>query len=146
MPVTKIDKATARQLTDRALALLFPMMAEYGLAISPAGGTFDDAEFTLKVRLRLNQVNGVGADEATFRAHAHLYNLKPDDYGATINTPNGAARLVGLQTRRSKRPMLIEYANRPGKRYVIEDAYVRRCLGREYDWEKRSTLPSPPTP
>lgn len=138
MPITVIDKSTARQLTDRAIALLSPMMAEFGITISPAGGTFNDGQLTLKVALRLETVNGVAHDEASFRSHAAIYNLPASAYGATITTPSGPARLVAIQPRRSKRPIVIEYVSRPGKRYLIEDAFVRKCLGRQWDWEKRT--------
>lgn len=136
MAITSFDKPTARVIGQRTVAALAALAAELGCEVESAGGSFDDGTFTCKVRYKLATVNGMDRDEAAFKRDCHLFYLEPEDYGAIINMPGGAARIVALAPGRSKRPIVIEYVARPGKRYVINADFVMKQRGRKYPWDK----------
>lgn len=134
--VARFDRAAAKAVGSRVPALLQALADEIGATVSYGGGSFDEGEFTCRVRFKLREVGGVNADQAAFCKSCGVFNLRPEDFDARIVTPRGEARIVGLAPGRSKRPIVIEYLAKPGKRWVIEDGFVRRQLGREFDWEK----------
>jgi len=100
--ITSFDKKSANLLGDEAIALLKILESKYGVKIRPAGGTFAEDKFTMKVEIRLV---GEGAEKAAFDANCALFHCKPEDYGR-IGIINGQKiKLVGFELKRSKFPI-----------------------------------------
>lgn len=122
MTITTFDRATCRQLGQDLERVLQQFAAERGVKVERAGGTFDGASFTAKLKF---SVTGAAASDAArdeFDAVCGAFGLTPAHRGAMFTWGNRRLRLVGFKAGSPKFPLLAEEPA-TGKRFKLtEDA------------------------
>jgi hypothetical protein len=126
--ITQFDKTTCKLLAREIEEALAAVATKHGLVAVPAGGTFDAAQFTAKVKFTLAQSNPAAADaeRIEFSKYCEWFDLKPEHYGAKVQTSQGEITLVGFQPSRSKFPIKARAADGSIKLYTQD--VVRRFL------------------
>jgi len=110
-----LDKKTANQISARALELLKPLEAEFGISVARSGGSFNESNVTLKFQAAT--VNEDGQALTKVRADLEAYcEIRHGIKLAALDTPftqgvRGRAteyRVVGYRPRARKMPFICE--------------------------------------
>lgn len=121
-----INKATARKIGNAGLVALEKVAAEHGLVVEYNGGSFDSESFKPKFVFKSGN-----ADRTAFERVCWMYGLERGDFGAefddTFSPTERRYRVVGINTRASRMPILCEDVA-TGKRYRLTEAAVVRGL------------------
>lgn len=117
LTVTKLDEATVKVLTDR-VAKHLETMAVAGITFSVAGGSFNDLEVTLRVKLTLTGEAKKRAERAQFEALAHFLDLEPAHWGKQFRRAKDPDlyRVAGIDLTNREFPLVVERVS-DGKRF-----------------------------
>jgi hypothetical protein len=130
--VTAWNKPECRRVTEEINKALAEVGRKLGINVArTGGGRYDESTFTVKVECSLIGADGeVRSKEAeAFKRHAHLYGLKPEQFGKTFTTFGGKAYTIcGLNMRATKNP--IHATNRNGKTFIFPSEQVVAMLAR----------------
>lgn len=120
-PAAEIEKRPARQITslyDKKLCqflnglienALTEALQEYGLSVELNGGRMAEHEFKPKVILKVGATaSGDNPDKVKFSRLCHMYGLQPTDYLRTFHNRGSTYRIIGIEPRRRKYPILVE--------------------------------------
>lgn len=136
MKIERFDKQSAKAVQERAFALLRALEQEFGVKIEARGGTYDAAggDFTMKVGFKLAAVGGVPAGKATWNMYCGQIGLRPEHWGWEFRYGAASYRIADIKLG-CKDPVIAERSD--GERFKFPDAFIRKELGAQYDWEKR---------
>jgi hypothetical protein len=104
-----MDKAKCKAIHDEVDKAVQAIAERHGLTLVKSRAAYDSgmARFHFEVC-----EEGQSTEERDFQTHAHLYGLKPEMLGQTIEVPlNGKVktfRVVGLNSRSRKFPVIIK--------------------------------------
>ena len=105
MSIKQIDRDFCRTLTSEIDEALKSLGEKYGIKFSRNAGRFDATVFKLAIEFSVLEDGGI---PATFGKGAALLGLKPEDYGKTIVHDGDAYKIVDIQLRRHKFPIVVE--------------------------------------
>ena len=132
MKINSFSKPIIKNLRAELDSVLAEFAKKYGIVASLGNARFTPNNVNWKFTLVCGGGDGDGEDaalsvEATqFKVHCRSYGMEPNDLGKTIFLRGTKVKIVGLNTRRHKYPVVCQHAN--GKRYVYSDAEVRAAL------------------
>jgi hypothetical protein len=85
MAITKFNKTTCETLSAEVQAALQELAAKHGLTVVRGGGTFGDAEYTMKLKFAVTDKEVMEASERrVWNINCGIYDLLPTDFGAEI--------------------------------------------------------------
>jgi hypothetical protein len=126
-PINTFTRVTVERLQNEVRRALAPIAEAHGIRLEMGRGSFSANAFTLKVEGAVVAADGtaVTREAEAFLRCAEVYGLKPEDLGRSILFRGGTAKIVGLNSRASKMPILVE--DSAGKRWKIgaENARLR---------------------
>ncbi len=108
MKVTQFSKEICRQMAVEMEQALKSIGEKYGVAITPAGGTFSSTEWTTKFKVTCSGEQGEWNAKVDFSRLCAVYGLSPDDFGKEVTYGFKRYRIVGIRPRRSVYPILLE--------------------------------------
>lgn len=115
MKIEKFDPPTVKRIAQIAHEAAAAALAEHGLSVAYAGGTYDVDQFTVKLKIT---PAGADPEKADFERNAWALGLQPGDYGREFRAGGRRYKLVGVNLRRSKFPLSAVDLD-TGKRYKL---------------------------
>lgn len=128
--ITAMDKPAVRALGDRALELLQVLEQEFGVSVTPKGGSYDSKSAVVKFEIA---VVGDGGQAETremqaLRAMAEANGITPEQLAKPVTLNGKLHKLVGYKARARRRPWVTERVS-DGKAWVWETAQIRQAFG-----------------
>ena len=118
-----ITKTSARGLAEQAESALQAVAERNGLTVKYKGGSYTGTTFTPKFEFATADSAAVGfARDATF------IGLTPEDFGKEVKVEGRIIKIVGINLRASRYPVLVE--DRDGKVYKYNEGAILKVLGR----------------
>lgn len=134
--MTQIDRAAATLLQNEIAAAVRAIAEKHGLKVASNRCTYGASEAKFSLTLGVIGEDGVDARYRTEWDSLHgLYGFDASDLGKTFRTASGEVRIVGLDSKRRKFPVVCQHTT-TGKisLFVVKD--VRRMLGKPpRQWE-----------
>jgi hypothetical protein len=128
MSISRIDRATCRNISDQAEAALKVLADELGLSLKRESSRFDPLGGTVTVKLTFGVQNASGASQADTQA-ASLLGLPADCIGRTFRSGRGTLyTITGINMRRRKYP--VSATGPRGGRYKFTVAQVLSGLSK----------------
>jgi hypothetical protein len=129
--ITRFDKQLLKNLRTELDGVLAEFAKKYGIIASLGNARFTPNSVNWKFTLAANGGGSVdnpinSVEAATFVNKCFIYGLSKDDLNKTIVLRGDRCKIVGLNPRRHKYPVICENSN--GTRYVYSDAEVRAAL------------------
>jgi hypothetical protein len=128
--LNEIDRDVCRTLSADVVKLLKPLEAKYGVKVRTTGGKFDPMRFTLPVDISIATKDGESAaDKERFELFCGAFDLKKSDYSKVVrdDLKNRDLRIVGINTRRSRFPIILEDVI-DDRRIMASAEWVQRML------------------
>jgi hypothetical protein len=127
-PITTMDRAAVKRLSDAVVKALTPIAEQHGLEIKVGGGRFDPEAGTFRPKVEFALSDSAQREFANW---AELYDMKPDDFGRTFTTRGKTFCISGIAPRSPKRPILADEVDGAGRTFKFEAAPLRRLLDRD---------------
>lgn len=123
-----MDRMTARQIEAAALKALEAVAAEYGVAITPRGGTLGHGNVTLRIEFATKGADGITntREAEAWERYAVSFGLPANGLGRKITIKGQEFTIAGLRAGADKRPVLLK--NAAGKMFVYPCDPVIRAL------------------
>lgn len=119
----KLSKADFTQLRKAIEAALKPVSDQFNVDFTAGGATYLEGTATIKLKL---QVRGAESMEAlNFKQLAYIYDLLPEDLGKTFAADGKTFKIIGLNSRKQKNPIIIESE---GKQYNADARWINGRL------------------
>jgi hypothetical protein len=84
----------------------------YGISITLGRVKYDGISFRSKIAGKiLITEDGLSTDRHKWNSHAHLFGLKNSDFGKEVSISGKIGRIVGINTRSKKYPILVKRAD-----------------------------------
>lgn len=116
--------SACKEFSEAAEVALAELCHEFGVTMTTKGGRFDatlyNPRWTFTV---LNAESGIPAD---FSRYAVMFGLAPADYGRTFVSAGTSYKIVGLNMKAPRYPILAERGD--GKRFKFPADIVKRLL------------------
>lgn len=122
-----MNRERVKEITERMEEVLNELAEELGGTFIFKGGDFTETELTSKIVF----INGTleAARKKEFRALAHMYDLKPTDFGRTFKFYEDDFKIVGLDTKARKYNIIVTKFNDNTKaEYKMSAAAVKARL------------------
>ena len=123
MTIRTVDRATCQRLGAEIEAAIDPILERHGFKRGKTSRAYGEY-FQIKV-----QATPVGADTpeaSNWKQLASLYGLPEDALGKEISLGGQTMKIVGLNTRARRTPVMLEASN--GKSYKAPAESVQRAL------------------
>jgi hypothetical protein len=127
--ITNIDRATCKVLREEMEAALQAVATKHGIQIKSKNGSFSPTMFTLKFEASVIGTGGVAEtqERQAYKQLCQVYGLKAEWLDKTFNHGTDTYTVVGLNTRKHKRPVLCKQTGN-GKTYCFEDKLVTMLM------------------
>lgn len=106
--ITKDLLKKMRPEIDEALKVV---AQKYGMTVNVGNMTFTSDNFVVKTDFKVIQKAADGSvinpDEADFKKHCYLFDLKPEDYGGVIKLSGKDYQISGLNMKSRTKPIKI---------------------------------------
>lgn len=103
--ITKFDKRSCHELEVAIADALRDVGERFGVRIVSGGGTFGEAEFTARLRIKLTDQKALlDAERAIFDRHCRVFGLEPKHLGTKFVVSGESWELIGIAPTRSKFP------------------------------------------
>jgi hypothetical protein len=103
MKITSLTSATCKLIETEMAEALREVAERHGLKVAPAGGSFNEGEFTAKVKWTVaDPVASADLERRLFEEICVVFGVAPDAYGKTLVSKGVVYTLIGFDTRRSK--------------------------------------------
>lgn len=124
----QFDKLTVDKICAEIVAVSQPIAAKYGITIHDGGGSFDELQASLRIKLTTTSDKGETVEQRDWKQYATLYDLKPEWLGKPVTISGTPFLIAGFCPRRRKNPVLI--INQHTKnRHVTSINTIRRFFG-----------------
>ena len=129
MITQRFTKPVVRDLRNELEKVLNEFASKHGIVASLGNARF--SADNVKWSFNLACPDAVGGDDVdsveavAFLSQCHLYGMAKTDLNATVNVRGTLVKIVGLNTRRHKYPVICE---QNGKRYVYSDREIVQAL------------------
>ena len=121
----------ARELAEDMLAALQSVATKHGVQIKDKGGKFDpnggSATFKFEAAFLNDQGQAETAERKEYKLFAVNLGLKPEWLDQTFRFNSADYKIVGLRTRRSKNPVLVQ-RQPDGRTFVFSHDYVKSAM------------------
>ena len=132
----QFNKANATAIKAATLKLLQEGLADSGITVEVGSGTYDDHEFTFKLKLSTTNESGESQAALDFKRYAHQYGLRADQLGTTFNlfdndtNSHECYRITGLKPRRKSYPIITECIRgmNTGQEYGFRPSVVKDAV------------------
>ena len=126
-PVTKLDRASAKQLHAEADQRMQALAQELDLSYRAKGSSYDPnaGVFGFRCEFKLKVVGGLPSEQAEFNRHCELFGLEARDYGAVVMINHEQWKLTGLRPNRPKFPFAFTRVS-DGKQSLFTDVVADR--------------------
>lgn len=124
-----IDRNACKQLSADMLEALKAVALKHGVQFSYKGGNFSSSSANFRIEAAVVGDGGVAetADRRCFKQYASLFDLKPEWLDKSFVHGNDTFTIIGLNTRKSKNPVLGKSANN-GKTYIFPANTVKTLM------------------
>jgi hypothetical protein len=129
----EMTKQFVQQLAREAEEALKAVAEKHGLTVRYAGGKYDPTAGTFTPKVEFANAD---SGQKKFEQFARGFGFTPEDYDAEFTTTNGTYRLVGLNPRAPKYPVLARNV-RDGKTYKMPERIVLAAMGRPVNEPRR---------
>jgi hypothetical protein len=131
--IKKFNKVNLAIIAMRIQEAIKPVAEEFGIDLKDAGGSFDDTNFTFRLKGALIVEDAEGntvvetEERSNFRLYAGRFGLEESDLGREFSNGEDTFEIIGLKPRASKYPILGRNVLTQ-KRYKFSAAKVRHLL------------------
>lgn len=109
MQLTTIDRQSLTLVSDAIVKALSDVETKFGVKIRTAGGNYGASRAMLKLEIDIKDTgNGKSGPQVQFERFASHYGLEPTDFGMNFVQKGKVYKVIGLETNRSKYPVLCE--------------------------------------
>ena len=108
--MAKVTKDFLKENRKTIEAELKALGEKLGVTFKAGSGSYEPDGSAGHYKLEITEVrdDGVTAEQLKFNKVCQLYNLKPQDFGKTLKVNGRDFKLVGLNTRAPKNPVMIK--------------------------------------
>lgn len=131
----KIDRAAAKKISEALESAAQAVADDLGLSVKVGGGRFDPEVGTFSPKVEFSLAD---AERREFELNAPLLGLKQSAYGTMIPHRGGEVKLVGINLRAQRFPILVEDGE--GKRWKLTEQAVQHLVVPERPSEKAMRL------
>ena len=126
----RFDKANANAIQADALKILQQRLAECGITVEAAGGTYYDHEYPMKFKLPTTNESGESQAALDFKRYASSYGLRADQLATTFNHNGERYSITGLKPRAKSYPIIAECirGKHPGQEYGFRPSVVKGAV------------------
>jgi len=123
----------AKEISTLSIETLSEVFAEkgYDITVTNGGGNYEPLQFTLKLKLYLNNANGETQAQVDYKQYANMYNLPMDMLGSTFKYNGKLFTVTGLLPNRRKNDIQIKNAN--GKTFIAPHLSVVNAYKQHVD-------------
>jgi hypothetical protein len=137
-----VTKQMLKESRPEIEAALIEVGNRFGVSFKIGNGKFGEeggvsGSFVLKI-LGTSE-DGKSGEQVEFEKYCRIYELLPEAFGQTFQANGHEYKIAGLQTTRSKYPILAERAD--GKRHLFPQEVIHRVLDSKYVSESDLTRP-----
>ena len=117
----------AKEVSTLAIETLNKVFADkgYDITVTNGGGNYAPLQFTMKLKLALNNGDGETQAQSDYKRYADLYQLPLEMLGSTFNYNGKFFTVTGLLPNRRKNDIQIENSN--GKTFIAPHESVVRA-------------------
>ena len=126
----EMTRKNARQIREKCVENMAQFAEDNGLQIMPASARFGPTSVTIKLEFaRVDPETGQAQDRKAqaFSQLATAYGLDPDWLGKCFISNGKEFRIVGLNTRAPKFPVMCE-RTKDGKRFKFKEATIEQRM------------------
>ncbi|AJF08240.1 hypothetical protein [Geoalkalibacter subterraneus] len=124
--IEKMNRVVCQKVSEEAMKALEKVAQQFGLSVEQGKGSFDDAEFGLKISFKVPAAAEEKAKKE-FEQMAPLLDCDPSWFGRSFTEGGGKTMTVaGINPRAPKN--CISLKDQEGKSYKCPPSYVRRYL------------------
>lgn len=91
-----INKESLKEFRKDLDEIIKPLEEKYGVTIDLGSISFSDIEFSTKINVKNNEINGKSVEQYEFEKVCHLYGFKPEDYGKEFKQKDETFKFVGF--------------------------------------------------
>lgn len=123
-----MNRNKAKTLADAIRSHLKTIETQWGVRFQIARPTFGAKYFECLLKANEIQADGQAYDEETedFKNYAPTFGLNPEDLGRVVTLEGKHYKIVGLNMRAKKRPVVVE---REGHKYRMSHETAARLIG-----------------
>lgn len=118
-----VDRMKARALSAEIDAAIAPVLAKHGMEKGKTHTTYGEL---YRFKIEATPIGAAKPEETDWQRFATLFNLPEDALGKEITLGGQKMKIVGLNTRARKMPVMLEAAG--GKKYKAPAESVTRAL------------------
>jgi len=128
--VSQINRKTARQIGDDAMAALDEVANKHGLSVTQKGGSYDNSHFTFKADFSVMNEDGMALTQEAkdLQQLYKQYGFMENPLGQTFKSHGEEFRITGLKVRATKHPITAERV-RDGRGFKFPADNVVALLG-----------------
>lgn len=115
--ITTLDSVARKALVEAMNEALAPVAARFGMEFAYGGGNYDTTSMTLKATFKVTTADGAPAD---FAQKAKILGLSEDCWGKVIMNRSKRYKIIDIDLRKLKYPVLTEGLDGPGYRFTAE--------------------------
>ena len=132
MKIDSFDRTNLRLLSDDIKTALVPLAARWGITLTYKGARFLPDNATIKIDAATVGASGIvnTRERDNFKNYASMYGLNPSDLDKEITYAGKKYILIGLNTRRSKYPIVATCVGN-GKTILLTCEGVKSALLRQ---------------
>lgn len=101
---------------------------KYNVNITAGNISYTNIDFTMKVNVKMNEVEGKSFEQAEFEKYCFMFGFLPEDYGKKAVNLGEEYTLVGFYPRKRKQPVKIV---KDGKNYIITEERAKLLFKKE---------------
>jgi hypothetical protein len=126
-----MDKVTTERIKARAIELLRPLEAEFGVNVAPRRGNYGQGHCMLQFEFAETGEDGVAQtrDVEAFKTLCLVYGLQPEDLGRKFVSNGEVFTVTGLNPKSRKYPVCAMRA-RDGKRFKFSERIANVLIQR----------------
>ena len=126
-----IDRDLLKNLRNEINAALVDVATKHGITVNCGNATYNTNQATFKLDIRAVAEDGKVYDPkaSAFIKFATAYGMEPEDLNTTFTTNGDTFEVVGLDTKRSKYPIIVKNV-KTNKMYCYTAETVNRAMNR----------------
>jgi len=127
--IKRFDKVVCKKLSAEVIKAIQDIGKKYNVDIAPAGGTFSDPEYKMKIKFNVIDSSGksISKEAEDFKQYAGMFGLNPEHLGAKFFSGGDEFEITGLKTRNRKLPIIATQV-KTGVSYKFREDFIKRAL------------------
>jgi len=122
-----VNRVQAKQMGTDVKNALQTIAEKYNMTMEYRGGTFSDTDYKPRVTFTGISADGKSRAQKEWDLYCDMFDLKKEWLGETVILSGKKMTITGLDTKKSKYPVMVESAD--GHKYKVTPEQIKLILG-----------------